>query len=165
MNKRWSNLGVSLVLMILVVVLDQWSKWWVSQHLTLGQVVPVSSFFSLVYWVNKGAAFGVLSGAGEWGRVFLLILAGLMVVGLFIWICQLPKHQSALVLPLSLIIGGAVGNIIDRWRLSHVVDFLFFHYHRFSWPAFNVADSFICVGVFSLLFLLFFRDNTQKLGG
>lgn len=165
MRKQWPNLCMGFVLMILVVVLDQWSKWWVSQHLTVGEMVPVSSFFSLVYWVNTGAAFGFLSGVGQWGRWFLLALAVIMVVGIFAWIYRLPKHQSHLIIPLSLVIGGAVGNLIDRWRLSHVVDFLFFHYHRFSWPAFNVADSFICVGVFSLLFFLFFQDGLKKAGG
>jgi len=134
----------------LIIVLDQLSKLWVVSLLKLGQSIELTSFFNLVFVFNTGAAFSFLSDAGGWQRWFFIVLA-LAVSG---WLTLLIRqHQSERLLPLAaaLILGGALGNVIDRIRFGAVVDFLDVHAAGWHWPAFNVADSAISVGVVLLV--------------
>jgi len=152
-----------LELSALVVVLDQIAKWLVLSKLSFGEAVPVTSFFQLVLVYNPGAAFSFLADHAGWQRWFFTVLA-LVVCG---WLLTLLRtHQRELALPLafSLVIGGAIGNVIDRVVHGAVVDFLYFHIGRYGWPAFNVADSAITIGVALMLVAQFRapRDTTPE---
>jgi signal peptidase II len=138
----------------LVIGLDQLSKWAVLKNLNFGEAVPVTDFFQLVLVYNPGAAFSFLADHSGWQRWFFVILA-LAVSG---WLlAMLRRHQREILLPLafSLLIGGALGNVIDRLVHGAVVDFLYFHIGRYGWPAFNLADSAITVGVALMLWAQF----------
>jgi signal peptidase II len=136
-------------LAVLVLVLDQLSKYAVLQALDYGQSVRVTDFFNLVLTYNRGVAFGLLASDYWWKPYFLATVSLLIVAGLLIWL----RHQPGLWprLSVGLIVGGAVGNVIDRFGQPGVVDFLDFHVAGYHWPAFNVADSAIVVGVALLL--------------
>ncbi|MHB1590198.1 MAG: signal peptidase II [Sulfuricella sp.] len=141
-SMRWT---VWLVLSAAVIVLDQLTKQWVSQSLGFGEVMPVMSFFNLVLAHNAGAAFSFLAGAGGWQRgVFI----GIAAVAAAVIVHLLRKHhgEKFFSLALALILGGALGNLIDRILLGHVVDFLDFYVQGYHWPAFNVADMAITGG-------------------
>ncbi|MEQ1602373.1 MAG: lipoprotein signal peptidase [Methylophilaceae bacterium] len=142
----WGWLALSGV----VMALDIYSKHLVQQALLYGEQRPVTSFFNLVLFHNEGAAFSFLAGAGGWQRIFFSAIA---LVAAVIIVDLLRKHaeQKVFSLGLALILGGALGNLYDRVSLGYVVDFLFFHYETFYWPAFNVADSAIVGGVMLLL--------------
>jgi signal peptidase II len=141
---RW--LGVSAI----VVALDLYTKRLVGSFLAYGEHRPVTSFFDLVLFHNEGAAFSLLAAAGGWQRLFFSTFAA---VASAVIVYQLRKHpeKKLFCFALGLILGGALGNLYDRLTLGHVVDFLFFHYQGFYWPAFNVADSAIFCGVVLLL--------------
>lgn len=137
-------------LAVLVVVLDQLTKLWVLDSFRYGDRLPVTDFFNLVLVMNRGAAFSFLSQAGGWQKWFFVGLA--LVVS--VWLCiEVRRHARERLLPLAfaLVLGGALGNVIDRLRFDAVVDFLDFHVAGWHWPAFNVADSAITVGVVLLL--------------
>lgn len=139
-----------LELAALVVVLDQITKWLVLSRFEYGEALPVTGFFQLVLVFNPGAAFSFLADQSGWQRWFFVVLA----VGICGWLLtMLRQHQREIMLPMafSLIIGGAIGNVIDRVVHGAVVDFLYFHIGRYGWPAFNVADSAITVGVILML--------------
>ena len=145
---RLPSLGVAIALA--VVVLDQASKWWiVSEVMSPPRVIEVAPFFNVVLVMNRGASFGLAAAGGavaKWGLAALaVIIAGALVVWLWrnrrIWVAA----------ALGLVIGGAAGNLADRLRLGAVVDFLDFHLAGQHWPAFNLADSAITVGVGILL--------------
>ena len=135
----------------LVVVLDQFSKWIVLNHIEFGQTIYVAPFWNWVLTYNPGAAFSFLADQQGWQRWFFTALA-LAVAG---WIAlELRRHpeQKLLSLALALIMGGALGNVIDRVRFGAVVDFIQWHAAGYYWPAFNVADSAITVGAILLVF-------------
>jgi signal peptidase II len=142
--RNW--LGLSAV----VIALDLYTKHLVQSALAYGEHVTLTPFFDLVLFLNQGAAFSLLDNAGGWQRVFFSAFA---LAASVIIIHLLRKHleQKLFCLALSLILGGALGNLYDRLTLGYVVDFLFFHYHDYYWPAFNVADSAITLGVALLL--------------
>ena len=145
----------------LIIALDQLTKLWVVSLLKLGQSIELTSFFNLVFVFNPGAAFSFLSDAGGWQRWFFIVLA-LAVSG---WLTLLIRqHQSERLLPLAaaLILGGALGNVIDRVRFGAVVDFLDVHVAGWHWPAFNVADSAISVGVVLLVWQQLFCTAAEK---
>ncbi|MDR2876067.1 MAG: signal peptidase II [Methylobacillus sp.] len=133
-----------------VIALDLYTKYLVSSSFAYGEHRPVTSFFDLVLFHNEGAAFSFLAGMGGWQRVFFSVVAFIASV---VIVHLLRKHpqKTLFCFALSLVLGGALGNLYDRLTLGYVVDFLFFHYQGWSWPAFNVADSAICVGVVLLL--------------
>jgi signal peptidase II len=133
-----------------IIAVDQAVKAWIVAKLQYGESVRVTSFFDIVYALNPGAAFSFLRDAGGWQRWFFLVLA--LVVSL--WLAQMVRrHAAETLLPfaLALILGGALGNVVDRIQLGAVVDFLYFHLGEHGFPAFNVADSCISVGVALLL--------------
>lgn len=148
-----------------VLVLDQATKALVLKHLPLGESIPViPGFFDLTHVHNPGGAFGFLSGMSAEFRGLLFVAVSLLAVGLilyFYW--QTPVRQRLLAVGLSLIFGGAVGNLVDRIRFGIVVDFLDLYAGELHWPAFNIADSAITVGV--LIFgyhILFHKDRTDS---
>lgn len=151
------RLGNWIGLAAIVVLIDQWTKHLVRGALRNGEVIRVTDWFDLVLAFNPGAAFSLLADQSGWQRWFFVVLAA-VICG---WLLRLlARHQHEFMQPLafSLIIGGAIGNVIDRFVFGAVVDFLYFHIGRYGWPAFNVADSAICVGV-ALMILAQLREH------
>ncbi len=147
---RLSPSRFGLLLAALVIVLDQLTKWWmISSVMTPPQIIPLTSFFNLVLFHNRGVSFGMFSSAPNWLPWALVLFAVLISVALLIWLWR--TEDRLLAAALGLVIGGALGNVIDRIRFGAVVDFLDFHVSEYHWPAFNVADSAITVGVGLLL--------------
>ena len=145
-----------LALSAAVVILDQASKAWLMSALTLGQSVTVTRFFDLVFVFNRGAAFSFLSSASGWQRWFFVALALVISAGV-LTLMKHHAHERLQPLALALVLGGALGNVIDRLSHGAVVDFLYFHIERHYWPAFNVADSAISIGVVLMLWQQFAR--------
>ena len=141
-----------LWLSLLIIVLDQFTKKLIEDSLLVYETIPVLPFFNLTLAYNKGAAFSFLSDQGGWQRWLFSILAIGVSTVLIIWLRMLTVKERLLAIALSFIIGGAIGNLIDRLLFGHVIDFLDFYYKNWHWPAFNVADSAIFIGV--VLFLL-----------
>jgi signal peptidase II len=133
-----------------VFALDQLSKWWIlSLVMAPPRRIPVTGFFDLVLVMNRGVSFGMLGDGPGWLTAALIIFAILLSAVLCIWLWR--ADSVLLALALGLVIGGAIGNVIDRFRFGAVVDFLDFHLAGYHWPAFNVADSAITVGVALLI--------------
>ena len=154
--RKW--LGLALA----VIVVDHLTKWWVSSVLDFHEFVPVLPFFSLVRVHNTGAAFSFLADAGGWQRWFF-IAVGIVATVIIMRLLKRHAHEPRLAFALALVLGGALGNVIDRVMLGHVVDFLYFHYRSFAWPAFNVADTAISIGAALLIWdSLFGKPATHK---
>ncbi|MEO6118002.1 MAG: signal peptidase II [Methylotenera sp.] len=135
---------------VIVVALDLFTKYLVQNAFQYGEHLTITSFFDLVRYHNEGAAFSFLANAGGWQKWFF---SGVSMVAIVVITYLIRKHhnEKLFCLGLALVLGGAIGNLYDRMTLGYVVDFLYFHYQGFAWPAFNVADSAICVGVALLL--------------
>ncbi len=155
---------VWLWLSVVVVVLDQATKALAELYINRFESIEVLSFFNLVLTYNKGAAFSFLADAGGWQRIFFVVLTVVVLVFLLRWLWGLKERLTALPAGLSLVIGGAIGNLIDRIATGLVVDFLDFHYAGWHWPAFNVADSAIFVGVLLLLYDSLFLAGKREAG-
>ena len=143
------ELGAShwLWLTLLIVVADQWTKRLVTDHLEEFEAVVLLPVLDFMRLHNEGAAFSMLSDASGWQRWFFSVLAIGVSVGILIWLRRLPaRGKSLLAAGLCLVMGGAIGNVIDRIRLGHVIDFIRVHYAEWYFPAFNVADSAITIG-------------------
>jgi signal peptidase II len=155
----WVWLGVS----VLVVALDAFTKQRVSEALELYRPVEVLSWLNITLAHNYGAAFSFLSDAGGWQRWFFVGLASVVSLVLLVWLLRLPRREWRTGLGLSLVLGGAIGNLIDRIQLGYVVDFIDVHFGGWHYPAFNVADSAITCGVILLLIdaLLFSRGKME----
>lgn len=151
---RW--LGLSAV----VIAADQASKAWLVSAFEHGQSVTLTSFFDLVFVFNRGAAFSFLSTASGWQRWFFVLLA-LCISAWIVVVIKRHAQERLLPLALALVMGGALGNVIDRLVYGAVVDFLSFHLGGLYWPAFNVADSAISVGVVLMLWQQFTQGKSQ----
>jgi signal peptidase II len=141
---------ILLVVTILIIGMDQWTKSLVLQHFRLGETWPIfSNFFNLTYVQNKGAAFGLLSQADPAFRIPFFIIVPVVALSSIAFVFRkISEKDIKLATALSLVISGAIGNLIDRLTLGFVVDFLDFHWKwGYHFPAFNVADSAICIGV------------------
>jgi len=140
-----------LWLSLLAVILDQASKLAIAGTMRLYESIEIIPFFKLTYVHNPGAAFSFLSEAGGWQRWFFAGLALVISVAIAVWLTRLKEHETLLAVALALILGGAVGNLIDRLAYGYVIDFLDVYYGTWHWPAFNIADSAITVGVMLML--------------
>ena len=148
-----------------VLLLDQITKLWIMTDFVLGDSRYISSFFNLVRAHNEGAAFSFLSDAGGWQRWFFTFLSTVISVVIVVWLTRLPRQKIIEAIALSLILGGALGNLYDRVTLGYVVDFLDFHWAGWHFAAFNVADMAISVGaVLIIIDALFFADNASSEG-
>ena len=150
-----------------IVVLDQVSKYIVMTSVEIHRSIPViSGFFNLVHTRNRGMAFGIFNRPGsDLGYYLLLSATFVAVILLLFWFSRLKKEERVLAPGLSLILGGAIGNLADRIRLREVIDFLDFYIGPYHWPAFNVADSAITVGtIWVVLSLLFFSSRESPEG-
>jgi signal peptidase II len=147
-ESAWPWLAVSA----LVIALDQLTKTFIEHRLQLYNPVAIFSLLDITRMHNTGAAFSFLADQTGWQRWFFLGLALLVSVVLIIWICRSPRRgHSIAMIGLASVLGGALGNAVDRIRLGHVVDFIHVHWHDAYFPAFNVADSAITVGAGLLL--------------
>jgi len=135
---------------IAIVLLDQLTKITIERRFEYGDVLPVTGFFNLVLAYNKGAAFSFLASASGWQHGFFVAIAiGASLI--ILYLLARHGHQKLFSLALAMILGGAVGNVIDRLAYGHVIDFLDFHVGGWHWPAFNVADSAIVGGALLLI--------------
>lgn len=134
-----------LWLALLVVILDQASKQWAEVVLPHGQI-ELLSWFNLALAYNRGAAFSFLADAGGWQRFFFLGIGLVAIIVITLWLRRLRADESQNAVGLTLILGGAIGNLIDRMLYGHVIDFIDWHYGDWHWPAFNLADSAILLG-------------------
>jgi signal peptidase II len=150
------KLKLVLNLVVAIVLIDQATKLIVDRTMPLHHSIPViENFFSLTYVRNTGAAFGILADSHELFRLTFLIAFSLAAIGfILVMLRRLPENEKALTVALAFILGGAVGNLIDRLIYGEVIDFLDFYWSGYHWPAFNVADSFITIGVLIMLFRL-----------
>ena len=144
---------------LFVFLLDILSKNFIQDKIIYGEQLEITSFLSLVHFQNTGAAFSFLSDQGGWQRYFLIAIS-LLAVLYIPWLINQYKKNILIVIGLLLILGGAIGNLYDRISYGYVIDFIYLHFAEFYWPAFNVADSAISLGV--LLFLYGSFKNYKK---
>jgi signal peptidase II len=157
--------GLVALVAAVVVLADQLSKNWIRNNIPLNSALApfagFESWFRLVHWNNTGAAFGIMQGQGG----IFVVIAVVVIVAVLIYLRQLPADEWAVKFCLGLMLGGAIGNLIDRLRFGQVTDFLLFMLPMrgrvLEWPAFNVADSCIVVGVILLAFLLLREDKSS----
>jgi signal peptidase II len=151
-----------LLLSILVVLVDQGTKSYISQHYLEFEFTRVLPVLDITLMHNVGAAFSFLASASGWQRWLFIGLAVTVSIGLIFWLCRLPRGaHRMLAAGLALVLGGAVGNVIDRMRLGYVVDFIHFHWDTHYFPAFNVADSAITIGAACLLLDALFEKERK----
>jgi signal peptidase II len=149
---RFQNLWWLLIALV-VLLADQVTKLLVIDSLTLYQRIPILPILDLVRLHNTGAAFSFLADASGWQNWLFTGVAVVASIGIVWWLIRLPSSgRKVLSLGLALVLGGAIGNVIDRALYGHVVDFILFYYEEWSYPAFNVADSAITCGVILILF-------------
>ncbi len=156
---KW--LGLSLF----AILLDQGTKLAIDSSMKLYQSIPVLPFFKLTYVHNTGAAFSFLSEAGGWQRWFFAGLALAISCVIAVWLARLKQHETLLAVALALVLGGAIGNLIDRLAYGYVIDFLDVYYQTWHWPAFNIADSAITLGVILMLLESFGLVKSKDTGG
>jgi len=146
----WQRMLPWLGLAIGIILIDQLTKITIEQRFQFGDVKPVTGFFNVVLAYNKGAAFSFLASASGWQEAFLITIA--VAASVFIlYLLARHGHQRLFALALAMILGGALGNVIDRIVYGHVIDFLDFHWGDWHWPAFNLADSAIVGGAALLI--------------
>ena len=149
-----SNRGraaVWLLLSALIVLADQLSKSYITSHYGEFEFTTVLPILDITRMHNVGAAFSFLATASGWQRWLFISLAVIVSIGIVVWLYRMPRSQGLLACGLALVLGGAMGNVIDRIRLGAVVDFIHFHWDRAYFPAFNIADSAITVGAACLI--------------
>lgn len=154
-NMIWLGLSV------LAIIIDQWTKHIASTHLTYADPVPVLPFLNWTLLHNYGAAFSFLSDAGGWQHYLFTGLAGIVSIIFIFWLLRMPKTVVILPMAIALILGGAIGNLIDRVSLGYVVDFIHVFYQNHHFPAFNIADSAITLGTILLLIDTFFLEKQR----
>lgn len=160
-----SNALIWLALSVVVIVVDQLTKAWVLSSLPEYEPIPViDGFWNWYRTYNKGAAFSFLSDAGGWQHFFFSGLAIVISLLLTFWLSRTPRREWQSAVPFALVIGGALGNVIDRFRLGHVVDFIQWHYGDFFWPSFNIADSAIVLGAVLMVVFSLFGEKTKAAG-
>lgn len=146
----------------LVIVLDQISKYIANQNLVYAEPVPIAPSFNLTLLYNRGAAFSFLNDASGWQRWFFIVIALAAVTFIILWLRKLKPGQATLATGLALVLGGAIGNLIDRVIYGHVIDFIQLYYRGFYWPAFNIADSAISVGAVLLIWNGLFQKTDES---
>ena len=153
---------------LIIVVLDQWSKRYMSELLDLCrpglcETIEILPVFKLILLHNSGAAFSFLDDAGGWQRWFLVTVSTVVSAIIGVWLFRIRSTEKLLAFALCLILGGAVGNLIDRVAAGFVVDFLLVHWDEHYFPAFNVADAAISVGAGCLILDMFLKPKLEKL--
>lgn len=156
---RFKPLIYLLLISTVIIVIDQLLKFMMLQVLTYGASIPIiKGFFSLTLVFNTGAAFGILQGK----QIIFMILPLVTVIFILVYFIKVRDKQK-LILPLSFIIGGTLGNYIDRIKYGWVVDFFDFYIKQWHWPAFNLADAFICFGVFLICITIIQKSDFKRI--
>lgn len=146
---------LTAIVALVIIIADQITKWWAIDILNSGKITVIDDFFYLTLVYNRGAAFGIFPG-----RNYLFIVLSILTIAVLIFFYRSFFSGSSISrISGGLILGGAIGNLIDRFRFSYVVDFLDFKFGSYHWPAFNIADSAICVGVTILIVLVLFEKK------
>lgn len=163
MQKTTPNALPWLALSALIIALDQLSKAWVLASLPEYTAIPViEGFWNWYRTYNTGAAFSFLSDAGGWQKYFFVVLAAGITGLLGYWLSKTPRNDWKTALPYALVIGGAIGNVIDRLLHGHVVDFIQWHWRDYFWPAFNIADAAIMGGALGIAVYGLFAARREK---
>jgi signal peptidase II len=158
----WSRYAGWMGLAMLLALLDLWTKHLATSQLDLYRAQPITPWFNLTLAHNSGAAFSFLSTAGGWQRWFLSGASVVIMAILLIWLKRLPNAARLLPAAIALILSGAAGNLMDRLRFGYVVDFIDLHVQGYHWPAFNLADSAIVLGVALILIEGFIPQRLAK---
>jgi signal peptidase II len=154
-----------LVAALGIYLADQASKAWAVKALRNNESVTlVNGFLDLVYAENRGIAFGQLQEGGSFGRWLLVGLAIAAGISVLVYFFRTKRTDDAMLGACALLLAGIVGNLTDRARLGHVIDFILLHYKSFHWPVFNVADMSICAGAFLLVYDMFRKGRKEKTG-
>jgi signal peptidase II len=161
-RKYW----ILLIVFVFIFLIDQWTKFLVQQKLFLYQSVEIiPAFFNLIHVRNTGGAFGVLGGErGGLGSFLFIAVSLIAVAAILVLFTRLKEEDRNLSLSFSLVLSGALGNLVDRLRHGEVVDFLDFHVGSYHWPAFNIADTAICIGIALMVLELWVRDRKRDTG-
>jgi signal peptidase II len=158
-----SSALIWLILSIILILFDQWTKSIATANLQMHESVSfIPGFWDWTLAHNTGAAFSFLADSGEWAHWFFVVMKIAVSLVLAILLSKMPRHRWRDALPYALIIAGALGNLIDRFRYGYVVDFIEWYYKSFSWPVFNIADSCIVVGAFLLILFSFRKKDEVK---
>ena len=166
MTSKTPTATIWLLVSALVLVLDQLTKAWVLASLPEYTAIPViEGFWNWYRTYNTGAAFSFLSDAGGWQKYFFITLAIAISGALAWWLTRTPRNDWKTALPFALVIGGAIGNVIDRFLHGHVVDFIQWHVGVYYWPAFNIADAAIVGGAIGIAVFGFFSGDSAKKKG
>jgi signal peptidase II len=146
-----------------IYLVDQASKAWAVRSLRDGDSKTlVSGFLDLVYAENRGIAFGQLQEGGSFGRWFFVVLAIAAAIAVLIYFFRTARNDDRILGACALLLAGIVGNLTDRVRLGHVIDFILLHYNSHHWPVFNVADASICAGAFLLVYDMFMTGRSER---
>jgi signal peptidase II len=148
-------------LSLILVIADQLTKMMVLGSLELYESIEITSFFSLTHVHNYGAAFSFLADEDGWQQYFLVSISAIASIAIILWMSKTSTNQPYKLIALSLILSGAIGNLIDRAVFGFVIDFINLHYQDFYWPVFNVADTAITLGVILLLLVDFKQDKAR----
>lgn len=151
-----------LVVAFFIVLLDQWSKSSASTQLEYGYAFEISPLLNFTLMHNEGAAFSFLNDAGGWQRWFFVGISLVVSIVITIWLARLKPSERLLAISLSLILGGAVGNLWDRAVLGYVIDFISVHYQTYYFPTFNIADSAISIGAGLMILDMFVNPEKHK---
>ena len=153
-----------MIVAVVIVIADQITKWAIVEWIPLYDTVPINSFLNLTHQKNTGAAFSFLTNAGGWQRWFFVVLASGVSVVIAVWLWRIRNEgHTVLSAGLALVLGGAIGNLIDRIMLGHVTDFIQVWFGNWAFPSFNVADAGISVGaVFLIIDALFLSGKEEK---
>lgn len=143
-----------------VVIIDQFSKWFAVRHLTIEVPIKILPFFNIMLDFNRGAAFSFLHDENGWQIYLFSGIAIIVSMIIMLWLKRMPKSQQLAALSLGLILGGAIGNLLDRLFHGKVIDFISWHYQDYYFPTFNIADSAVCVGAF-LFFIALLREKKE----
>ncbi|WP_372878506.1 signal peptidase II [Spongiibacter marinus] len=142
-----------------IVLVDQITKVWADASLVYGQPNPILPVLDITLHYNPGAAFSFLSDAGGWQRWFFTVISAAVSIYLLVWLMKLGREQWLLSMALTLVLGGALGNLWDRVRLGHVIDFISVHWGNAYFPTFNIADAAISVGAVLLIIDTFIHSD------
>lgn len=157
-----SNPWIGFLLAAIVIGLDQYTKVLATAELQYRVPVEVTSWFDLMLAHNTGAAFSFLASASGWQRWFLAGVAFAVSFVVVVWLARLKRSELLLGIALGLVLGGGLGNLIDRISLGYVIDFISWHYNDWYWPAFNIADAAICLGAVLLVWDSFFGETSKQ---
>ena len=161
MIKKLTIKKLAFPFILILIFLDQVTKWWIINYIMQPiKILPITPFFNIVLTWNSGISFGIFSNQGSFSVIILSTLATLIVFFLAVWLMKAVNKK--LIIGLICIIGGAIGNIIDRVYHGAVIDFLDFHIKSYHWPAFNVADSCIFIGATLIILDSLFPDKKEE---